>query len=167
MRVIVAILGLLLCAADALAGSAPVLANPSVSPNPATTSEDVVYTAAWDGCGALRPPSIVVTNNLIQITQPVDVICGVPPGPLGVLYRLGPFQPGTYRVHVVPCAIVPPDQCIPGTLPEDVIFRVVGGVAALSAPTMGFPAGVLLVASIVLLAARKECRQRGRARRTS
>jgi hypothetical protein len=125
--------------------------NPHAEPSIATPDQDIVYTAAWDGCGVLEEPLIERNGRVIQVTQPIDVICGVPPGPLGVLYHLGQFVPGTYTVHVVPCFGYWVESCEPGTPPADVTFRVVGGDPPVAAPALDpLSAAALLVGVLIV-----------------
>ena len=85
--------------------------------------DSIVYSALWDGCGSLLVPSINRQGSVIEITQPIDAICGIPIGG-GVRYDLGRFPPGDYTVHVVPCQHIFYPPCYPGVPPPDVAFSV-------------------------------------------
>lgn len=108
--------------------ASPPLFDPYVEPADPTAADPVTYFAWWDGCGNLRAPSIAQNGNIIEISQPIEIICAIPVGGGLVHYDLGRFAPGNYRVHVRICSYFY-GECLPSESPPDVPFSVGGALA--------------------------------------
>jgi hypothetical protein len=146
--------GLLLLSLTAYAGTQPEPPNfgdPAITPAHATTTDDVRWSAPWDGCGALGPTTVTRNGGRIEVRWPVQRFCGVPIGPVSAGFDLGHLPIGTYTVHVDPCDVgfgSFEDLCSPIESPDDVFFAVTGLAEASPLPTLSFWA--LIAASLLL-----------------
>jgi hypothetical protein len=125
---------------------------PRIEPASPAIDDEVSYLVGWDGCGSLETPTITQNGFRIDISQPTRNICGIPIGGGTVRYSLGRLRPGTYRVHLAPCAILSEADplCVPLSTPEDVSFTV--GHGAIADVPLGF-ASMLALCALIACAA--------------
>ncbi len=128
--------------------------SPRVEPSAPVAGSIVNFVLDWSDCHAPVAPYILVAGNVINIVQsPSLEPCGVPPPPVTLRYRIGPFAAGDYRVRY---SVALGQLTVFG--PVDVPFSVSGTAQAI--PLLDWR-GMGLLAFLLLAAGAAIWRRRG------
>jgi len=114
-----------------------------LSPNPASTSQQVVAEIVCACQVPVESPTIQIDGPVITITYRASRLCGVPPTPPTYEFNLGRLPPGLYTVVHAPVRF--PSG---GELPsQSSSLRVISA----SVPTLASPRSQALLALLLLL----------------